>query len=252
MSIKNYRFRIIYLQTIVRSSLRLLQSHPPSKNQAIRVAKLSLQRIPDTSPSNIDFLPVLPTDQTSISSHSSNHLAFVVQALVESSPELIQDPKLLTTRSQRSQKSIFSHLSSFAKNHDFKSSIESPAVLSLSRPSSSRLPSPSESPKLLRHCRHRFPFSPDLDFRALFNVLLIESTFHVFHFLYPVFAPFNISDSGVTVYCYPFLYLSRRFGYQASIFPPHSPLSARNLANPRPSLRPSFTTNQVYTQCTLE
>jgi hypothetical protein len=24
------------------------------------------------------------------------------------------------------------------------------------------------------------------------------------------------------------------------------------LANPRPSLRPSFTTNQVYTQCTLE
>jgi hypothetical protein len=24
------------------------------------------------------------------------------------------------------------------------------------------------------------------------------------------------------------------------------------LANPRPSLRPSFTTNQVYTQCPLE
>jgi hypothetical protein len=86
----------------------------------------------------------------------------------------------------------------------------------------------------------------------LFNVLLIESTFHVFHFLYPVFAPFNISDSGVTVYCYPFLYLSRRFSYQDSIFSPHSPPSARNLANPRPSLRPSFTTNQVYTQCTLE
>src|SRR5271154_6360679 len=72
--------------------------------------------------------------------------------------------------------------------------------------------------------------------------------------LLSVLAPFNVFDSGVTLYSYPFLYPSRCFGYQDSMFFSHSPPSMRNWQTQVQvqRLRPPFTTNPVYTQCTIE
>ena len=107
MSIKNYRFRVIHLQTIVRSSLRLFQSHPSTLSTR-RYPRL--QRLPDTPSSNIDSLPVLVSHRSkvSISSHPTNHPSSKSLSSLPHCSRPIQESKLLTTRYRRSQKSILS------------------------------------------------------------------------------------------------------------------------------------------------
>ena len=148
----NYRFRIIHLQTIVRSSpyvfFRVI--HRSSHRQALSTKRHPrLQRIPDTSSSNIDFLPVLVSQPSKVSiscSHLLNHPSFKLLSNPLHCQELIQGSKLLTTRYQRSQKSIFSQ---FILIHQEPPISGHPSSRLQSRPPSSRLPSPSESPKLL-------------------------------------------------------------------------------------------------------